>query len=186
MPTEPNRLLTSHDVGRMLQMDPSSIVKWVNDGLLPAFRTPGGHRRVRAADLLVFLRQHQMYIPPELQGGPRRVLFVENDPKDAATLQRALVREGLEPERALSNIEALVSIGAKQPDVLITDWESPGPSALGIIERLKSRPETKDIVIIVAASNLRNSEADKARAAGAKAVIQKPIGIAELRAAIAD
>lgn len=62
----PEKLYTSHEVGALLQMDPSSIVKWVNDGMLPAYRTPGGHRRVRASDLLTFLKQHGMWIPAEL------------------------------------------------------------------------------------------------------------------------
>lgn len=65
-PTGRDRLLTSHDVGRMLQMDPSSVVKWMNDGILPGYRTPGGHRRIKASELRVFLGKHQMYVPPEL------------------------------------------------------------------------------------------------------------------------
>lgn len=61
-----DRLLTSHDIGRMLQMDPSSIVKWMNDGILPGYRTPGGHRRIRAGVLLEFLVEHNMAIPEAL------------------------------------------------------------------------------------------------------------------------
>ena len=48
-----DRLLTSHEVGALLQVNPSSINKWVNEGRLAAFRTPGGHRRIRAGDLVL-------------------------------------------------------------------------------------------------------------------------------------
>ena len=57
------RLLTSHEVGALLQVNPSSVKKWVNEGRIAAFRTPGGHRRIRVADLVDFLHRHAMPIP---------------------------------------------------------------------------------------------------------------------------
>jgi excisionase family DNA binding protein len=40
-------LYTTHDISRLLQVDPSTVSKWIDRGILLAFRTPGGHRRVR-------------------------------------------------------------------------------------------------------------------------------------------
>ena len=51
----PDSLLTSYQVGALLQVNPSSINKWVKDGRIPAFRTPGGHRRIRRLDVRVRL-----------------------------------------------------------------------------------------------------------------------------------
>ena len=39
---DPDSLLTSTQVGNLLQVNPSSVKKWVNDGHIIAFRTPGG------------------------------------------------------------------------------------------------------------------------------------------------
>jgi excisionase family DNA binding protein len=64
-----DRLLTSHEVGDLLQVNPSSVKKWVNEGRIAAFRTPGGHRRIRVADLVEFLNRHAMPIPRPLAGG---------------------------------------------------------------------------------------------------------------------
>ncbi len=55
----PDQLLTSTQVGNLLQVNPSSVKKWVNDGHIIAFRTPGGHRRIRASDLVMFLDHHK-------------------------------------------------------------------------------------------------------------------------------
>ena len=33
----------------------NSVISWIDKGLLPAGRTPGGHRRVRPVDLARFL-----------------------------------------------------------------------------------------------------------------------------------
>lgn len=63
----PDTTLTSHKAGALLQVDPSSINKWIKEGRIAAYRTPGGHRRIRAGDLVGFLIKHQMPIPRELE-----------------------------------------------------------------------------------------------------------------------
>ena len=60
--------LTSHGLGELIQMDPSSVVKWVNDGKLKSYRTPGGHRRILVRDARAFLQEHGMFIPAKLGG----------------------------------------------------------------------------------------------------------------------
>ncbi len=60
-------LLSSHDVAGLIQMNPSSVVKWVEANLIHAFRTPGGHRRITAGDLVKFLTDHQMPVPGVLE-----------------------------------------------------------------------------------------------------------------------
>jgi excisionase family DNA binding protein len=65
----PDTYLTSHEVANYTQFNPSTINKWVKENLIPAFRTPGGHRRIKVADLLAFLREHEMPIPKALDAG---------------------------------------------------------------------------------------------------------------------
>lgn len=60
--------LTSHECGAMLQCNPSSINKWVKEGKIPAHRTPGGHRRIKAGDLVAFLKRFENPIPAALAG----------------------------------------------------------------------------------------------------------------------
>jgi len=62
------RLYTTHEIADLLQVDPSTVSKWIDKGLLPAFRTPGRHRRVQRAHLTDFLRAHRMPVPEELGG----------------------------------------------------------------------------------------------------------------------
>lgn len=56
------QLYTTHDVARMLQVDASTVAKWIDKKMLVAFRTPGGHRRVRATDFRTFCATHNMPI----------------------------------------------------------------------------------------------------------------------------
>lgn len=62
----PETYLTSHECGAMLQCNPSSINKWVKEGKIPAHTTPGGHRRIRAVDLITFLTTFKMPVPATL------------------------------------------------------------------------------------------------------------------------
>src|SRR5437773_3543518 len=86
-----DQLLTSHQVGALLQVNPSSVKKWVNEGRIAAFRTPGGHRRIRVADLVEFLDVHKMPIPRALESvSKRRLLIVDDDVMHLRALERRL------------------------------------------------------------------------------------------------
>jgi excisionase family DNA binding protein len=60
------KLLTTHEAAELISVSSSSIVKWMVDGGLKGFKTPGGHRRVLATDLKAFLEKSGSYVPPAL------------------------------------------------------------------------------------------------------------------------
>lgn len=43
--------LTSGDVARIFGVTKTTVKRWVQDGDLAAFRTPGGHHRFRQSDV---------------------------------------------------------------------------------------------------------------------------------------
>jgi len=45
------RLISAAEAARRLGVDKSTTTRWIAAGKLPAFRTPGGHWRVRAVDV---------------------------------------------------------------------------------------------------------------------------------------
>ena len=115
---------TSHQVSRMLQVSPSTVVGWINHGKLEAFRTPGGHRRVRMADLRAFLEQNQLPIPTDVGAMAHRVFVVDDDALVIKAIQRSMARvEGcmVEVEGCVDGITALVLIGARHPDLVLLD-----------------------------------------------------------------
>jgi len=46
------KLLTPLDAARHLKVSKQTLVNWDNEGLIPCFKTPGGHRRFRLEDIL--------------------------------------------------------------------------------------------------------------------------------------
>src|SRR3984957_14602307 len=88
--SQPMRYFTSHQVGNLLQVNPSSGVKWINDGLLQAFRTTGGHCRVAAVELVRFAHHHGMPVPDKLQGlTSAKVVVADDETRFLSAFQRA-------------------------------------------------------------------------------------------------
>lgn len=63
---KPDTQLTSSRAAALLQVTASSVVKWAKDGILKAYTTPGGHRRIKAADLRAFAEKYGMPVPSAL------------------------------------------------------------------------------------------------------------------------
>ncbi|MCP4503890.1 MAG: helix-turn-helix domain-containing protein [Deltaproteobacteria bacterium] len=115
----PDHLLTSHEVGTLLQMNPTSINNWARAGKLPAFRTPGGHRRIRCEDLAVFLEVHQMAIPSSLAPLTfRRLVWAEPDAYLQSVLKEAAAKSRIKLHLVDSLLQALAMVGHLQPHVL--------------------------------------------------------------------
>src|SRR6266852_3836691 len=89
-PTGEPDWLTLGQAARFLGVAQSTIRKWSDQGRVPAFYTPGGHRRYRRADLERFLERSG----PSSAGraGPL-ILLVDDDER-----VRELVRVNLEFE----------------------------------------------------------------------------------------
>lgn len=177
---DPDSLLTSTQVGNLLQVNPSSVKKWVNDGHIVAFRTPGGHRRIRALDLVAFLDQHKIPVPRQLQNaGRRRIVAVDDDLTQLRALGRSFKRwsEKLEVVLVDNGIDALVEVGATRPHGLLIDVFLPGLDGIEVCRRLKANAATKDLAIIVTSGRLTSELEQAARAAGARRVLRKPVDV---------
>ena len=182
-----DNLLTSSEVGHLLQVNPSSVKKWVDDGLLEAFRTPGGHRRIRAIDLLAFLTRHRMPIPVELQDvGRRRVLLVDDDQAQLNALSRSFKRhaERIETISVNNGIDALVLVGSFHPHIVVLDVYMPDIDGLEVCMRLKKRSETRDVQVIIVSGGMTPAVERKALEAGAVRCLPKPIDTQALLAIV--
>src|SRR5690606_14689953 len=119
--------------------------------------TPGGHRRIRAADLIAFLTEHQMPIPAALRPAmKRRLIMVDDDALQLRAWGRLLkpYRDRIDVELFDNGIDALVRIGSWRPQVIVLDVMMPGVDGIEVCRRLKEQEETRDIHIIVTSGQL--------------------------------
>ena len=54
---------TTGEVANLIHIHQTTVIDWVDKGLLPSYKTPGGHRRISKESLLKFLDNHDMPIP---------------------------------------------------------------------------------------------------------------------------
>src|SRR5689334_22804120 len=145
-------LLTSAEVSKLLQVDAMSIINWSIKGYLQYYRTPGGHRRIRASDVVSFLKQRGMPIPPPLTGiDEKRILVVDHDQKELKNARRLLEPYAhiLRQEFTHSPVEGLLDVTTFRPHMLLLDASlGSGWNALEVVEQLKRKPETAPIDVV--------------------------------------
>jgi CheY-like chemotaxis protein len=174
-------IYTTHDVSRLLHVNPRSVINWIEQDLLQSFRTPGGHRRIRHDDLLSFLRKHQIPIPSVLIGENFSILIVEHEDE----LRRSLTKHFEQPGgykimTASDGISALIEVGRTKPDVMILDMRIPGVDGLEVCRRIKEDRSNKTSIIAIGAQG----EETKVLQAGADAYLVKPVDPGQINAEV--
>src|SRR5512132_2381761 len=122
-----DQLYTTHDISRLLQVDPSTVSKWIDRGILLAFRTPGGHRRVRSGDLRSFLIAHQMPVPDELGSSTVQLVVVDDEKPVLDALKRAFKPFGtlVDVVTTTSGVEAVLLVSESKPHGMLIDLNMP-------------------------------------------------------------
>ncbi|AMW35912.1 phosphate regulon transcriptional regulatory protein PhoB [Haematospirillum jordaniae] len=111
-----------------------------------------------------------------------RIMIVEDEPSLVTMLRYNLEKEGYAVDEAYDGEQAVTAIRAGLPDLVLLDWMLPGLSGLEVCRRLRRRPETAHIPVIMITA--RGEEADKIRGldTGADDYLTKPFSVPELLA----
>jgi excisionase family DNA binding protein len=171
-------IYTTHEVSRLLHVNPRSVINWIEQSLLSSYRTPGGHRRIRREDLLAFLRKHQIPTPASLVEGKFSVLIVDDEEEIVGIIKSYFQRQGgYEISSASDGITALIEVGRVKPDLLILDIMIPGVDGVEVCRRIKADQANKTAIIAV--SGVADSEV-KILQAGADSFMPKPVDLDKL------
>jgi two-component system phosphate regulon response regulator PhoB len=112
------------------------------------------------------------------------IIIAEDEDAILTLLQYNLDREGYDVGMASDGDEALVMIDERMPDLLVCDWMMPKISGIEVTRRLRNRPETRNLPIIMLTA--RSEETDRIRGldTGADDYVVKPFSVTELTARI--
>lgn len=136
--------LTLGQAAKYLGVAQSTIRKWSDQGLLPAFYTPGGHRRFRRSDLDGFLSRSG----PAGRPGPR-VLIVDDDSRLRAHLRTSLEGEGYTVREAGSAEEGLAELAEASPDLVLLDVTTPEIDAGEMLRLVRDRHGVGAIPVVM-------------------------------------
>jgi excisionase family DNA binding protein len=175
----PNKdIFTTHEVSKLLQVNPRSIINWIEQDLLKSYRTPGGHRRISRGDLLAFLRKHEIPIPSALTEEKLKVLIVEDEDSIVKVLATFFERqEAYEVNSVSDGITALIDIGRSHPDLIVLDILIPGVDGLEVCRRIKENQSNRTAIIAMSGQPEVES---KILQAGADSFLPKPLDLDRL------
>jgi len=113
-----------------------------------------------------------------------RILIIEDEEPLTLLLRYNLEAEGYEVETVARGDEGDLRLKEQPPDLAVIDWMLPGLSGIELIRRLRARPETRQLPIIMLTARGEESERVRVLATGADDYIVKPFSVPELLARI--
>ena len=175
-PTSEPDWLTLGQAAKYLGVAQSTIRKWSDVGRVPAFYTPGGHRRYRRGDLDAFLERSG---PGRSRTGPL-VLVVDDDPGVRQVVRANLEAEGYAVREAGSADEGLASLEEEPPDLLLLDVMMPEVDGWEMLRRVQERFGVGAIPVLVFSGTVEERSVSDAAARGARGFLGKPFDLQQL------
>lgn len=181
---------TTREAASLLGVSVGTVQLWVENGLLQAWKTTGGHRRVLRDSLERLLHNKAVKTSADADAPlaplPRRlsVLVVEDDPNLLRLYHAHLSTWPLPPEVTVigSAVAALLQIVRKCPDLLVTDLQMPDMDGFNMLRVLRDTPEVANITIVVVSALDATDIAERGGIAPEIEVLPKPIPFERLRA----
>ena len=179
---------STHDVAKICCVTPTTVIRWIEDGLIPAFKTVGGHRRVRREDLEKVCRERN--IPFNVPTGSEvgRILVVDDEPV-VLELVRDVVKElshKFEVEVAKDAFDAGRLVVSFRPQLIFLDLMMPGVDGFEVCTRLKKDAATTNTEVIAITGYYTEANMERIINAGAAACLKKPLDVIEVRGRVIE
>jgi excisionase family DNA binding protein len=168
--------LTLGQAAKYLGVAQSTIRKWSDLGRVPAFYTPGGHRRYRRTDLDAFLQRSG---PGKPARGPL-VLVVDDNPNVREVVRINLEMEGYSVREAGNAEEGLAAVEDDAPDLILLDVMMPQVDGWEMLRRVQERHGVGSIPVVMFSGQLEGSLGREAEERGAQAFVGKPFDLRAL------
>ena len=176
-------VFTTYDAAKICNANIASIKNWIAKGLLKAFRTPGGHYRIKRRDLQLFIQKYNMPNPFE-ERYEKKIYLLDLDPRSLRVVQAAL--EGHEVVSFDDPLPAVLQIGLDRPDLLVLDLDLGDVRGEDFFDLLQGYPETRNIRVVVYTHNSDQEMAIRLRKKGVSDIVAKNVEPADLRKALEE
>ncbi len=184
-----DEIFTVNKAAEYCQVTPKTIINWIDAGHIPYYRTVGGHRRMKRADLENFMKKQGIPVPDKGTGetARKRILVVDDDPIIVATLVMGLKEDEhqYEVESASDGFEAGLKLSGFKPHLVILDIMMPGIKGYEVCDKIKSNPDTAGTKVIALSAYLDEEKLIKMKQNGADICFSKPLPLPKLKEEVA-
>ncbi len=197
------QLYTTTKVAKMFGVTPRTIQMWADSGMIEVTKTLGGHRRITALEVERLSRElgklppaadissEKPAITPNETEANRvvRILIVDDD-KDLLKLYQMQIESWQTPATevylASDGYDALVQIGSRKPDIIITDLKMPRMDGAHMIHIIQQNPDMAHCKVVVV-TGLGKDEIQKDYDLPANVTLEeKPIPFARIQRLVKD
>jgi excisionase family DNA binding protein len=159
--------LTTTEAAKLLGFHVNTLKNWVRDGKMPAFKTLGGHYRIRIKDLVKVLRDNDIPVPSQLQMSKYTIVVIDDEPAFLTLIKACFKnhKESFEIKAFQNGYDALMEIGRQSPDLILMDIRLPHMDGYEFLTKLRQNEETKELKVIAVSGH--DEERDRILQAGA-------------------
>ncbi len=181
--------LTVFTASKYCNVSSKTIINWVEAGHIKAYRTVGGHRRIKKSDIEAFMLNQGIPIPVEKdQEVRKKILVVDDDLIIVESIVQALEEDEYNYDviSASDGFEAGLQVNHFNPDLLILDIMMPDIKGYEVCEKIKTEKKTKHTKIIVLSAYLDDKKFARMKKYGADVCFSKPLPLAKLKDEVAS
>jgi len=186
-----NAYISTREAADILGISLRTAQLWVESGVLLAWKTSGGHRRIlrHSVDALLTERSRQAGIQPQQTEpkGAYKVVIVEDDQNLLRLIELSLsdLECSIEIRTARDGFEGLVLIGQYRPELVIADLNMPGMDGFRMIHSLVGSDFAPNKIIASTALSLADIEL-KGGLPETIEILLKPYSLVELEKKVLD
>lgn len=190
LPNPTAEVCTTQEAAKLLGISVTSVQQLVESGVIEAWKTKGGHRRIPLAAVHAYMTSTGSSTevrhgakPPSLQDGKTSILVVEDNEMQRSVYKKQILSWNLPVDLRFceNGYDALVEIAARKPDVVLVDILMEGIDGYEVVNTILRYSELADVNIAILSS--LSPQALDARGGVPKGVVffEKPINFDELR-----
>ncbi|EGH00024.1 Adenylate cyclase [gamma proteobacterium IMCC2047] len=179
-------VLSSAEAAKILNVSLRTVQLWVEKGVLSAWKTPGGHRRITLESVQALQRQQS--VQAGITESKLKLLIVEDDAPLRKLYRKNFERWDIPIEiyMAEDGYQGLIMLGEVKPDLLLTDLMMPSMSGVEMIKTIRNKKALDDLrVIVITAMDRGSAEVMELREYNID-VLHKPFHFSELKELIED
>lgn len=191
---DPQEFCSTQEAARILGVALRTVQLWVESGVLQAWKTAGGHRRIVRSSVQKLVEERERAKRPVAQSAAAAAsrgatILVVDDDETMLKLYRLEIAGWslpvpVEVVTARDGFEGLIKIGEVRPSLLITDISMPGMDGFKMIRTLRAHSHYRNMAIIVA-TGLDRESVSALGLPGDVPVFAKPVPFGQLRDAVA-